>query len=163
MSIDWNTLPLGRLPDAEIARRLGVSRQWVARHRVARGIPPCATGERRAVGALTPMELEDIAALEAAIAKLLDAAQPTLSVAVATSVCRTPGWEVEARRSLRARALPTGFRIRAPGRRGHTAWLSPEAARTWLLEAGWVDAAAAHIEALKDRDRTTGEKADAAA
>lgn len=37
--IAWDDQPLGEIPDAELARRIGVSRQAVAAARAARGIP----------------------------------------------------------------------------------------------------------------------------
>jgi hypothetical protein len=38
--MNWNEQPLGQMPDAEIARRTGVSREWVRIQRKQRDIPP---------------------------------------------------------------------------------------------------------------------------
>ena len=39
VTIEWDAQPLGQMPDAELARQLGVSRYTVAYARRARGIP----------------------------------------------------------------------------------------------------------------------------
>lgn len=43
--VDWSAQPLGREPDAKIARRLGVSRERVRQERSARGIPVFEAGD----------------------------------------------------------------------------------------------------------------------
>ena len=40
--VDWSAQPLGRVPDAEIARQLGMHRESVRQRRVAKGIPPAS-------------------------------------------------------------------------------------------------------------------------
>lgn len=39
LPVDWDIQPLGEMPDAEIARQLGVSRARVQQMRAKRGIP----------------------------------------------------------------------------------------------------------------------------
>lgn len=42
---DWDKQPLGEMPDADIARAVGVDRSTVMRHRTRRGIPPFEVDE----------------------------------------------------------------------------------------------------------------------
>jgi len=44
-AIDWSAVPLGRAPDAELARQLGVTRELVRQARAARGIPVFEAGD----------------------------------------------------------------------------------------------------------------------
>jgi hypothetical protein len=164
--IDWSEIPLGRVPDEELARRLNVTRQAVAWQRNARKIPPF--GGAPPPGALTRMELDDIAALERGYAELLDEDRPHLSIATAAAVARTPGWRVDARRARASGGdgkerggRATSLRFRAPGRRSWTPRMGPAAAREWLLANGWADEATKRIEELRGRDTTerTGARA----
>lgn len=150
--IDWDLVPLGRWSDEVLSRRLGVSRQAVAAQRRHRGIAAARSTMRPIVGPLSGLERRDLADLERALDRILDASHPLLTVAVASAVALTPGWLVEHR--LRDPSAPPSsrlrlsFRFRPFGRRSFGEWLQPKPAREWLLRAGWVDAAAARIEEL---------------
>lgn len=162
-SIDWGALPYGRLPDDDIARRLGVTRAAVCKHRNALGIAPFAGTGRTMREPLTALERADLEALEHGLTTLLDSERPHLAIAAAAAVARTPEWRVETRRARGAGLQPgraTAFRFRAPGRRTFTAWLTPREARDWVLQAGWADQASARIEALRAAPQQ-GEEASA--
>lgn len=47
--INWDRHPLGRVPDAVLARRLGVGRSAVQGARSVRGIPPVGKSARRGI------------------------------------------------------------------------------------------------------------------
>lgn len=162
--INWDEVPLGRVPDDDLARRYGVTRQAVQKQRTARGIAAAIDslpGARPRLP-LTDIEREDRVELERALQVLLDGSRRDLTVAVATTVGRVPGWEVEARQRLGRGGRPVAFKVRAPGRRGMTEWMSPGRARLWLLEAGWVDAANDRLADLNQRASTTTEEHRAA-
>lgn len=140
---DWDAVPLGSLPDAELARLHGVTRQAVAQQRARRGIPPAGP-------AVAPLlSREDLGALESALAQLLDSDVVVLRLATATAVPLVRGWAVEMRRSANNRLVRVRFRS-AIGR-GWSEWMTPRRARSWLLQAGWADAAVQRIDELRAR------------
>jgi hypothetical protein len=167
--IQWDDVPLGRYPDAELARRLMTTRQSVCAQRNARGIPPCVGADDTlpyATAALTSLERADFSALDDALDVLLRAQNPRLTFKVSSCVRLVPGWCAEARRS-RVHAGPyregpsttdvqregraTAFRFQKRGSRQWTSWLEPRAARAWLIDEGWADEAERRLATLRAR------------
>lgn len=145
--IDWTTVPLGVMPDADIAAQHGVRRQTVAYHRNRRGIAPASP----LAPSTSPSSRRALLELEQALAALLDNTRLDLAIATATAVDLVPGWSVDVRRSGRHRV--TRARFKTGSNRTWTEWMAPRRARTWLCTSGWADAAeqrASELRAMKD-------------
>jgi biotin operon repressor len=152
--IDWDTMPLGRFSDEELAARLGVSRQAVQKQRRARRIEACGAPATSKHVPLSRLEREELALLERAIVELVDPDRKHLSAAAATTIACVPGWDCEVQRPLRAhgRGRATAYRFRLPNARAATTWMRPDEARRWLVGiAGWVDAATKRVDELRRR------------
>lgn len=147
---------MGRVPDDDIARDQGVSRQAVGQARRQRGIPAFAAGSGAPLkGTISLIEKRELVRLERALTAVLNGAG--LTAAAADDVARCRGWRVGIRRAqskmnARGRVVEgrvLAFRFIPPGRRAWTRWMPPAEARAWLIQAGWVDYAEQRVATLK--------------
>lgn len=147
---------MGRVPDGAIARDQGVTRQAVGQARRQRGIPAYSAGSGAPLtGAPSLLEKRELVRLEQALSVVVDGVG--LTAAAADAIERCAGWRVGMRRAkskmnAQGRVVEGrvfAFRFVQPGRRSWTSWMTPAAARAWLIQAGWADYAEQRIAALK--------------